>query len=179
MGRTAVSIAEITERAGVGFGSFHNHFDSKDALFEAAVEASRVAWSDTLAVLVGELTDPAEVFAAGFRLTGRMQRRMPEVVRVLLHRGTSLLVTDAGLAPLAAAHLAAGAEAGRFDLDEAEFGVMTIGGALLGMLQYLDLHPEVDDAVVADRFTVRVLVALGLDRAEASELVTRPLPTLP
>src|SRR5262245_61073903 len=36
-GRTVVSIQEITDRADVGFGSFYNHFDNKDELFNAAV----------------------------------------------------------------------------------------------------------------------------------------------
>ncbi|MGO9222064.1 MAG: TetR/AcrR family transcriptional regulator, partial [Streptosporangiaceae bacterium] len=32
------SIAEITEEADIGFGSFYNHFDSKDQLFQTASE---------------------------------------------------------------------------------------------------------------------------------------------
>src|SRR5271165_7053754 len=32
------SIAEITEEADIGFGSFYNHFDSKEQLFQAASE---------------------------------------------------------------------------------------------------------------------------------------------
>jgi AcrR family transcriptional regulator len=31
-------INEITEEADVGFGSFYNHFDSKEAIVEAVVE---------------------------------------------------------------------------------------------------------------------------------------------
>jgi AcrR family transcriptional regulator len=30
------SIAEITEEADIGFGSFYNHFDSKEQLFQTA-----------------------------------------------------------------------------------------------------------------------------------------------
>ncbi len=32
------SIAEITEEADIGFGSFYNHFDSKEQLFQTASE---------------------------------------------------------------------------------------------------------------------------------------------
>ena len=36
-GVSSVSIQQIADRADVGFGSFYNHFDSKTALFDAAV----------------------------------------------------------------------------------------------------------------------------------------------
>ena len=32
------SIQEITEEADIGFGSFYNHFDSKEQLFETRVD---------------------------------------------------------------------------------------------------------------------------------------------
>jgi AcrR family transcriptional regulator len=37
-GRTNVPILEITQAADVGMGSFYNHFETKEQLFEAAVE---------------------------------------------------------------------------------------------------------------------------------------------
>ena len=36
-GREHASIEEITKRAGVGFGSFFNHFEGKEEFFEEAV----------------------------------------------------------------------------------------------------------------------------------------------
>lgn len=36
-GRLNVPVLEITQLADVGMGSFYNHFDSKEELFEAAV----------------------------------------------------------------------------------------------------------------------------------------------
>ena len=40
-GRSAVSIQEITDAADVGFGSFYNHFQSKEQLFDEAVRSAR------------------------------------------------------------------------------------------------------------------------------------------
>ncbi|MEU3010255.1 TetR/AcrR family transcriptional regulator [Nocardia asteroides] len=39
-GRSAVSIKEITDAADVGFGSFYNHFDSKEQLFDEAAQSA-------------------------------------------------------------------------------------------------------------------------------------------
>ena len=36
-GRLNVPVLEITKAADVGMGSFYNHFDSKEQLFDAAV----------------------------------------------------------------------------------------------------------------------------------------------
>lgn len=178
-GRTTVSIQDITDRAGVGFGSFYNHFPGKDELFDAAVTETLMTYAQLRDELVDGIDDPAEVFAASFRLTGRLQRRLPDQIRVLLHRGTSVLVHDEGLAPRARADLRAGVEAGRFELEDVELGLMAVGGALLGLLQMLDSHPDLDDGEVSDRFTERVLRALGMSPAEASEICQRPLPELP
>lgn len=176
---TTVTIQEMTDRAGVGFGSFFNHFESKDALFEAAVSSTIAAYATLLEGLVADIEDPAEVFAASFRLTGRLQRRLPEQVKVLLHSGMSVLDRDEGLAPLARRDLRNGIEQGRFDIEDVELGLMAVGGALLGLLQMLDTRPELDDADVSDRFTQHVLRGLGLSADEAKVLCSRPLPELP
>lgn len=178
-GRTAVSIQDITKRADVGFGSFFNHFTSKDELFEAAVTDTLVSYATLRDRLVEGIEDPAEIFAASFRLTGRLQRRIPEQVRVLLRSGMSVLVHEEGLAPRARRDLADGIAQGRFDLQDVELGLMAVGGALLGLLQMLDADPDLDDADVSDRFTERVLRALGISADEAQALCARPLPELP
>ena len=178
-GRTTVSIRDITERADVGFGSFFNHFTSKDELFKAAVTDTLLSYATLRDRLVEGIEDPAEIFAASFRLTGRLQRRIPEQVRVLLHSGMSVLIHDEGLAPRARQDLVDGIAQGRFDLEDVELGLMAVGGALLGLLQMLDADPGLDDADVSDRFTQRVLRALGVSADEARALCARPLPELP
>ena len=79
-GRTNVPILEITQAADVGMGSFYNHFETKEQLFEAAVEAVMDGYGQLLDDLTADIEDPAEVFACSFRLTGRLQRREPEHV---------------------------------------------------------------------------------------------------
>ena len=178
-GTTTVSIQEITDAADVGFGSFYNHFSSKDELFEEAVAAALDTWGLFRDEIVAGMEDPAEAFATSFRMTGRLQRRYPELVRVVLHTGTSVLLTDRGLRPRARADIERGIEAGRFTLQDPELALMAVGGALLGMLQMLDADPAVDDASVADRFTERVLLLLGLSPEDAAAQVRRELPDLP
>jgi AcrR family transcriptional regulator len=81
-GRTNVPILEITQAADVGMGSFYNHFETKEQLFDAALESVLDSFGDLLDALTRDIDDPAAVFATSFRLTGRLHRREPEVSRV-------------------------------------------------------------------------------------------------
>jgi AcrR family transcriptional regulator len=178
-GRSNVSIQQITDAADVGFGSFYNHFDSKEALFEAAVQEVLRAYGALRDQLVAGYEDPAEVFAASFRMTGRLQRQIPELVRVILNEGTRILVHDEGLAPRARADIEACMRAGRFDAGNPSLALMVVGGSLLGLLQLLDADSTLDAADLTDQMAVRVLRALGMSKDVAEELCARELPDQP
>jgi len=178
-GRTNVSIQQITEAADVGFGSFYNHFESKEALFEAAVGSVLEAYAALRDELVAGYDDPAEVFAVSFRMTGRLQRQLPEMVKVILNEGTGILLRDQGLAPRALKDITAGLEAGRFDVESPRLALMAAGGALLGLLQLLDADPDADAGALTDQMTERLLRAFGMSKDEAAELCGRELPGQP
>src|ERR1700749_655278 len=74
-GKVNVPVLEITQAADVGMGSFYNHFESKEQLFDAAVAEVLDAHGDLLDQLTASIEDPAETFACRFRLTGRLFRR--------------------------------------------------------------------------------------------------------
>lgn len=173
---TNVSIQEITDAADVGFGTFYNHFATKDELFAEAVADVLDEWGELRDLAVTGLDDPAEIFARSFRIAGRTQRLMPEAVRVTLNAGMSVLVTDRGIRPRALADLHRGIELGRFTMPDAETAVMLAGGVLLGLMQLLESDPAADAAETSDLYAERLLVMLGLDPAEANDICTSPLP---
>lgn len=88
-GRLSVPILEITQAADVGMGSFYNHFDSKEALFAAAVTDVLDACGALLDAHTATIGDPAEAFATSFRLTGRLFRQRPQEAQLLLANGSS------------------------------------------------------------------------------------------
>ena len=178
-GRSAVSVQELTDTADVGLGSFYNHFSTKDELFAEAVVATLEAWGELRDRAVAGLSDPAEIFARSFRMSGRLQRAHPELMRAVLNSGARVLTTDRGIRPRALADIAAGIEQDRFALPDTEIAVMAAGGALLGLLQLLDARPDLDDAAVSDVFTEGVLRMFGLDADEARRIASSTLPELP
>jgi len=177
-GRTNVPILEITQAADVGMGSFYNHFETKEQLFEAAFEAVMDGYGQLLDDLTADIEDPAEVLACNFRLTGRLNRREPELSRVLLNNVLRLLSADSGLAPRARRDIAAAVEAGRFDVEDLDVAVTMTAGALLALGQLLHDQPERDVEKTTDRLTEDLLRMLGVPRRQAQRICSLPLPDI-
>jgi len=177
-GKFNVPVLEITQAADVGMGSFYNHFESKEELFEAAVADVLDNHGALLDQLTGSLDDPAEMFACSFRLTGRLFRQRPQESQILLVSGLNLMSSDRGLGPRAQRDITAAAAAGRFTVDDPKLALAIAAGALMGLGKLLQDEPERDDAAAADRVTEDVLRLFGLPADEAHEICQRPLPDL-
>ena len=126
--------------------------------------------------LTAGIEDPTEVFASSFRLTGRLHRREPELSRVLLNNVLRLLSADNGLAPRARRDIAAGVEAGHFDVEDLDLAVSMSAGALLALGQLLHDQPERDVEETTDRVTENLLRMFGLPRRQAQRICSLPLP---
>jgi AcrR family transcriptional regulator len=177
-GRLNIPVLEITQAADVGMGSFYNHFDSKEELFEAALTEVLDVHGALLDELTKSLDDPAEAFACSFRLTGRLFRQRPQESKVLLSSGLALLNSDRGVAPRARRDVSAAVAAGRFHVEDLALAMAVVGGALLGLGQLLHDDPERDGAQAADTVTEHVLTLLGMPVDEAHRICRLPLPDL-
>lgn len=177
-GKVNVPVQDISHAADVGVGSFYNHFDSKEELFQAAVNEVLDAHGALLDAIAESSEDPAETFARSFRLTGRMFRQRPQESGVVLSHGLDLIASDRGLAPRVRRDIAAAAAAGRFDVTDPELAMAVAGGALLGLGQLLCDRPERDDARATDEVTESLLRLFGMPAAEAHRICLRPLPFL-
>ncbi|QEN15282.1 TetR/AcrR family transcriptional regulator [Mycolicibacterium sp. ELW1] len=177
-GKLNAPVLEITQAADVGMGSFYNHFDSKEQLFEAAVNDILDALGALLDKLAVDGEDPALTFARSFRIVGRLFRQRPDTSRVLLNTGLTLMYSDRGLGPRALRDITVAAAAGRFTVADPELALSMAAGALMGLGHLLRAQPERDGAEASDRATRGVLVMLGLPAEEADELCRQPLPDL-
>jgi AcrR family transcriptional regulator len=177
-GRVNAPVLEITQAADVGMGSFYNHFESKEQLFDAAVAEVLDAHGALLDDLTSSIDDPAETFACSYRLTVRMFRRRPQESQILLATGMTLLASDKGLAPRALRDIEEATRAGRFSVDDPELALAMAGGAILGLGNLLRNQPDRDDAEAADAVTADILRLFGVPAEEAREICSRPLPDL-
>ncbi len=177
-GRLNVPVLEITQAADVGMGSFYNHFDSKEQLFEAAVVDVLDRHGAVLDRLTADIEDPAEVFACSFRLTGRFFRERPQESRILLANWGTLLTSDRGLAPRATRDIKAAVAAGRFEIEDPELALAVAAGALLGLGHLLEANPDRDAAATADAVTESVLRLFGMSAKDARTVCSMPLPDI-
>ncbi len=172
----AASIQEITDKADIGFGSFYNHFTSKEELFHVASAEVLERWGQMIDHACAGITDPAEVFAVSFRISGRLGWTHPDVARFLTGSGLDLLDEPYGLAPRALRDIRAGQAAGCFRIPDADVALSAVAGALLGLLRQHQQHPERCDESAVDQFAEAVLRLLGVAEPEASRLAALPLP---
>ena len=170
------SIAEITEEADIGFGSFYNHFDSKEQLFQTSAEEVMERWGQMIDRASAGITDPAEVFAVGLRISGRLGWTHPDIAGFLTGTGLDVLDIPVGLAPRALRDIKAGQSAGRFTIPDAEIALSAVAGGLLGLLRMCQRHPERITEASVDQLAEAVLRLLGVPAHEAARLAALPLP---
>ena len=172
------SIAEITEEADIGFGSFYNHFDGKEQLFQIASEEVLERWGQMIDRVSAGLTDPAERFAVGTRISGRLGWTHPDIAGFLTGAGLDVLDTPHGLAPRALRDIEAGQATGRFTVHDSEIALSAVAGGLLGLLRMCQRHPERVNETTVDQLAEAELRLLGVPAGEAARLAALPFPPI-
>ncbi|WP_433833112.1 TetR/AcrR family transcriptional regulator [Actinoplanes sp. CA-015351] len=170
-----VSIQEITDAADVGFGSFYNHFESKQTLFDQAIAEVAAEHQALMHAAVKGLTDPAEVLAVAVRLTIALPSTRPSLAKVIDRAGLGYL---AYVAPEALRFLRHAHDVGRLCFDDPEVALSCVGGAVLGVIRF-GLTSEDDQTAgdqVAESTAVSLLRMFGLVEGDARRVARRPLP---
>jgi AcrR family transcriptional regulator len=188
-GVAGVSIQEITEAADVGFGSFYNHFPSKEAIHEAVVQEVLVRFSEALQQISETIEDPAEVVAASTRYVALRAREEPTWGRFLVRSAFSAHNVAEGMGRFLLEDLRRGLDSGRFRSDDPFLSLVMIAGTVAASI-HLELErsaaPEMAASMaralggsvdgLAERAASAVLRQLGVPRDEAEAIANRPLP---
>jgi AcrR family transcriptional regulator len=184
-GMEGVAINEITEAADVGFGSFYNHFESKEAIYAALTERVFEEYADTLDLIARDSSDPAEVIAVAVRHTLRRAGREPLWGHFLIREGFSARALSHGLGQRLLRDIQRGIAGKRFCVADPFIGFLSLKGALLAAIA-VELHLAAPGGGVleelgiegehfAERMAAAVLQMLGLEGAEANQIARRPL----
>ncbi len=187
-GLDGVAINEITEAADVGFGTFYNHFESKEAIYEALVEEVVEGFGSALDRIATVVDDPAEVLAASVRYTVKRAYEDPVWGAFLVQSGFSGRALERGLGPRMLRDLKRGIDAGRFRVHDLAVTLVAIRGAVLSAI---DAQVElalgasgfaaslaVDPETLPSRGAAMLLRLLGLDERDADAVAGRPLPDI-
>jgi AcrR family transcriptional regulator len=174
-GVAPTTIADITEEADVGFGTFYNYFTSKEEIVRAVVAASGDALGDAIDRYGADL-DVAEAVSVGIRT---LLRRVEDdqawawFVARLGHSSHDML---SGLTKRLLRDVKRGHRAGRFTVAGGPTLGLVVAGAVLSVLRArLEgvVGPEADRELAA-----HVLALLGVPRDDAAKIARRPLPAI-
>ncbi len=176
-GLDTVPIGEITAEADVATGSFYNHFESKEQLFEAVVTDTIERHEEMLDELTAGTSDAAECCAIGMRFTLGVVKSDPIFGAFVAHTGLYIAQLKSSLASRLAGDLNRGFETGRFTSPDRPTSLALVGGAMLGAMlaERMQVLPDDADSSVAQQ----LLELLGVPEHEAAEIARRPLPPLP
>jgi AcrR family transcriptional regulator len=170
-GIEATRINELTEEADLGFGSFYNYFDSKDAIVEAVLEQVVGGAGAEIERLIAEIDDPAEVVAVAHRSLVERAARDDELGWLLVRLDLSHDVMLSALGDYAARDLRRGIAQRRFRVPDEDVAVVAAGGALVGVMRAV-LEGRADGDA-AEAHAAGVLQLFGMSPEEAAEVASR------
>jgi len=133
-GRDAnASIQTITDLADVGFGSFYNHFATKDELFDAAVAGAMTDYLDWLDEHLPEGATPVQRLYESVRLTGRLALELPATAAVLARRFTVVEVSNDSLGQRMRNDVTSAISTAKHPLSSNEIAILSV--AAMGAMQ--------------------------------------------
>jgi AcrR family transcriptional regulator len=168
-------INEITDEADVGFGSFYNHFDSKDAIVEAVLADTVASQGAAIDAMTANLDDPAEIIAAAHRHFVRLARSDPDWAWLLVRMDVTHNIVQQALGPFAQRDLRRAIKSGRLKVPNERIALVASGGALLAVMRTVLDGQAPKDADI--HHAEGILRMLGLPANEAADIARRPLPT--
>ena len=188
-GYEGVTVNEITEAADVGFGSFYNYFESKEAIYTELLDTLFEAFADDMEANINMLSDTAEVMTASMRYVLAKVDSDPAWGQILVRQGLSGEALTRGLGQRMVRDIQNGVVQNRFRSDDPLLTLLKVAGLMLttislklniksnfstyqGMAERLNMTLEGLD----ERAVTETLQILGLDADEAREIATKKLP---
>lgn len=187
-GADAVAIKEVTQAADVGFGSFYNHFESKDAIHAAMLRTVFDGFGGALDRITSDIDDPAHKVALSARHAIAAAEREPLWGQLLLREWYRPQAFSLGLGGRLLRDIVAGLARKRFTVLDPLMGLAMAGGtivaavglqlALRGEGAQLIQQAGLSASALDERTAMTVLQGLGLPAAEARKIASRALPAL-
>jgi AcrR family transcriptional regulator len=176
-GISATTIQEITDTADVGFGSFYNHFESKQAIVQAIIDETIESYGDALDHIADAVDDPAEIVAASVRYVVMRGCEDPTWGWFLIRAALLEQALRTGLGRRLMRDIRLGVQAGRFRVGDVTTATVAVSGVTLSVLASR-LHGELGEDAPKTAAAI-ALKLVGLSPRQAEAVASRRLPEIP
>ncbi len=176
-GAEAATINDITETADVGFGSFYNHFSSKEEIFTAATETLFDRIGTQIDAAIGMIPDPCEALAAAIRIFVNTLIARPDWAQFIIRTMSVPGYKHFGMYPRLFRDIRKIEETERLRVADPGTVTYAVGGAMLFMIIAL-LEGDLPAKDAPERMAAMALRMLGESESEISRIIAQPLPKL-
>ncbi len=177
-GIDATTINDITEAADVGFGSFYNHFSSKEEILAVAIKEMFETIGTQIDATIEAIADPLEALAVAIRLLIGVALQQPQWAKFIVRTSAVPGYKEIGLFPRLSRDIRAAEDTGRLSITDSKTASFAVTGAIVFMVNAL-LDGDLPTSGAPERIAAMVLRILGAGEEEAASLVNRPLPGEP
>jgi AcrR family transcriptional regulator len=172
-GAAELRIADLTTAADLGFGTFYNHFESKEAIIEAVLEDVLSSAATAIGSRALEFDDPAETASYSYRRFIRFAQDEPELAAVLAELAGADDLFERSLMPYARKTLERGRDSGRFRLDDLELALISISAAAFAAIKgVLSGRLHADAGTIGAEMMLR---GFGVEFSDSARIANRPL----
>ncbi|AWZ01840.1 HTH-type transcriptional repressor KstR2 [Rhodobiaceae bacterium] len=175
-GVDATTIADITEAADLGFGTFYNHFKSKDEIVDAAMEDMVERLGDEIDELIAPIDDPFFAQIVAWHQVVSLAVSEPIWGWFVLRSSKTLNMLNEGLMVRFRRDVEKAIEAGDFVVSDIDVVANLVGGGVLSLVN-ARLSGVIDDAQVSEGLALLV-THLGITPEKARKLIAKPIPSL-
>ena len=176
-GVDAATINDITEAADVGFGSFYNHFSSKEDIFGVVTEELLDSIGKCIDKTTETIDDPWDQLATSVRLFVKIIHAKPEWGQFIIRICAVPNYMQFGIFQRLFRDIEKVNKAPNSTVVDPVTAQYAVGGAMVFMVIAL-LEGSLPIAGAANRISAAVLRTLGQNEDSITKLIARPLPKI-
>jgi AcrR family transcriptional regulator len=168
-----ITIDEIVVHAQVSRGTFYKYFASVDVLFQTLAVKIGYELAEVFMTFKPEMPDPAASVSICTRMAIRLVVSYPILARLLLQIQWPSRVPESVILKVVEDDIEQGIRQQRFNNMPLKLGSSLLFGAMLGAID--EMLKQLPATGYEEKVVFHVLLALGIDSAEAQQLSTLPI----
>lgn len=175
-GVDSTTINDITEAADLGFGTFYNHFKSKDEIVVAAMEGMVSNLGDEIDALIADIEDPVFAQVTAWQQVINLAVSEPIWGWFILRSSQTMGMMNEGLLSRFKRDVTEGMASGAFKVNDLSVVSVLLASGLLALINGR-LTDSLSDQQIEEGLA-QLVTMLGVDIETARRVAAQPKPSL-